>query len=75
MIVNQFNPDALAPYGIELEPIKPLAIRYTRTLFDSGTQITSGLALPAPYYWMLKSYDVVGLPSFIVMATVGCPLK
>ena len=31
----------------------------------SGNQITAGLALPALYYWMLKSYNVASWAAFI----------
>jgi phage gp29-like protein len=54
-----------APYGITLEPLKPLHFVIHEPHLISGTQITSGLALPALYYWMLKSYDVASWAAFI----------
>ena len=54
-----------APYGIELEPLKPFHFIVHEQHLISGNQITSGLALPALYYWMLKSYDVTSWAAFI----------
>jgi phage gp29-like protein len=54
-----------APYGIELEPLKPYQFVVHEPHLISGNQITSGLALPALYYWMLKTYDVTSWAAFI----------
>jgi phage gp29-like protein len=54
-----------APYGIALEPLKPLHFVIHEPHLISATQITSGLALPALYYWLLKSYDVASWAAFI----------
>ncbi|MDR1031385.1 MAG: DUF935 domain-containing protein [Treponema sp.] len=53
------------PYGIDLEPLKPFHFVVHEPHLISGTQITSGLALPALYYEMLKSYDVSSWAAFI----------
>jgi phage gp29-like protein len=54
-----------APYGNELEPLKPFHFVIHEPHLISGNQITAGLALPALYYWMLKSYDVTSWAAFI----------
>ena len=54
-----------APYGNELEPLKPCHFVIHEPHLISGAQITSGLALPALYYWMLKTYDVTSWAAFI----------
>jgi phage gp29-like protein len=54
-----------APYGNELEPLKPYHFVVHEQHLISGNQITAGLALPALYYWMLKSYDVTSWAAFI----------
>jgi phage gp29-like protein len=54
-----------APYGIELEPLKPFQFVVHEPHLISGKQITAGLALPALYYWMLKTYDVTSWAAFI----------
>ena len=54
-----------APYGNELEPLKPYHFVIHEPHLISGNQITSGLALPALYYWMLKTYDVTSWAAFI----------
>jgi phage gp29-like protein len=54
-----------APLGNELEPLKPLQGVVHEPHLISGNQITAGLALPALYYWMLKSYDVTSWAAFI----------
>ena len=54
-----------APYGNDLEPLKPFHFVVHEPHLISGNQITSGLALPALYYWMLKTYDVTSWAAFI----------
>jgi phage gp29-like protein len=54
-----------APLGNELEPLKPFHFVVHEPHLISGNQITAGLALPALYYWMLKSYDVTSWAAFI----------
>jgi phage gp29-like protein len=54
-----------APLGNELEPLKPFHFVVHEPHLVSGNQITAGLALPALYYWMLKSYDVTSWAAFI----------
>jgi phage gp29-like protein len=54
-----------APLGNELEPLKPFHFVAHEPHLVSGNQITAGLALPALYYWMLKSYDVTSWAAFI----------
>jgi phage gp29-like protein len=54
-----------APLGNELEPLKPLQFIVHEPHLISGNQITAGLAFPALYYWMLKSYDVTSWAAFI----------
>jgi phage gp29-like protein len=54
-----------APYGTDLEPLKPFQFIVHEPHLISGKQITSGLALPALYYWMLKTYDVTSWAAFI----------
>ena len=44
-----------APLGCDLEPLKPFRFVVHEPHLVSGNQITAGLALPALYYWMLKS--------------------
>ncbi|GHV76469.1 hypothetical protein AGMMS49942_12900 [Spirochaetia bacterium] len=53
------------PLGNELEPLKPFHFVVHEPHLISGNQITAGLALPALYYWMLKSYDVTSWAAFI----------
>jgi phage gp29-like protein len=54
-----------APYGNDLEPLKPYHFVIHEPHLISGNQITSGLALPALYYWMLKTYYVTSWAAFI----------
>jgi len=54
-----------APLGNELEPLKQFHFVVHEPHLISGNQITAGLALPALYYWMLKSYDVTSWAAFI----------
>jgi phage gp29-like protein len=54
-----------APLGNELEPLKPFHFVVHEPHLISGNQITAGLAFPALYYWMLKSYDVTSWAAFI----------
>jgi phage gp29-like protein len=54
-----------APYGMELEPLKPYHFIVHEPHLISGNQITSGLAFPALFYWMLKTYDVTSWAAFI----------
>jgi len=54
-----------APLGCELEPLKPLHFIVHEPHLISGSQITAGLALPALYCWMLKSYGVTSWAAFI----------
>lgn len=54
-----------APYGIDLEPLKPFHFVVHEPHLISGNQITAGLALPALYYGLLKSYDVSSWAAFI----------
>ncbi|HCC37025.1 MAG TPA: hypothetical protein DEQ14_05130 [Treponema sp.] len=54
-----------APLGNTLEPLKPFHFVIHEPHLASGNQITAGLALPALYYWMLKSYDVSSWAAFI----------
>jgi phage gp29-like protein len=54
-----------APLGNELEPLKPFCFVVHEPHLISGNQITAGLAFPALYYWMLKSYDVTSWAAFI----------
>jgi phage gp29-like protein len=54
-----------APCGDGLEPLKPYHFVIHEPHLISGSQITAGLALPALYYWMLKSYDVTSWAAFI----------
>jgi len=54
-----------APYGNDLEPLKPFQFVVHEPHLISGKQITAGLALPALYYWMLKTYDVTSWAAFI----------
>jgi phage gp29-like protein len=54
-----------APLGNGLEPLKPFHFVVHEPHLVSGNQITAGLALPALYYWMLKSYDVTSWAAFI----------
>jgi phage gp29-like protein len=53
------------PLGNELEPLKPFRFVVHEPHLVSGNQITAGLAFPALYYWMLKSYDVTSWAAFI----------
>jgi len=54
-----------AALGSELEPLKQFHFVVHEPHLISGNQITAGLALPALYYWMLKSYDVTSWAAFI----------
>ena len=54
-----------APLGNEVEPLKPFRFIIHEPHTASGNQITSGLALPALYYFMLKSYNVTSWAAFI----------
>jgi len=54
-----------SPLGNELEPLKPFHFVVHEPHLISGNQITAGLALPALYYWMLKSYNVTSWAAFI----------
>ena len=54
-----------SPLGNELEPLKPFHFVLHEPHLISGNQITAGLAFPALYYWMLKSYDVTSWAAFI----------
>ena len=54
-----------APLGNEVEPLKPFRFVVHEPHMASGNQITSGLALPALYYFMLKSYNVTSWAAFI----------
>ncbi|MDR1252464.1 MAG: DUF935 domain-containing protein [Treponema sp.] len=54
-----------SPLGSGLEPLKPFHFVVHEPHLISGNQITAGLALPALYYWMLKSYDVTSWAAFI----------
>jgi len=54
-----------APLGCDLEPLKPFRFVVHEPHLVSGNQITAGLALPALYYWMLKSYSVTSWAAFI----------
>lgn len=54
-----------APSGSDLEPLKPYRFVVHEPHLISGSQISSGLALPALYYWMLKSYNVTSWAAFI----------
>jgi len=54
-----------APFGNDLEPLKPFQFVIHEPHLISGKQITAGLALPALYYWMLKTYDVTSWAAFI----------
>jgi len=54
-----------SPLGNDLEPLKPFRFVVHEPHLISGNQITAGLALPALYYWMLKSYNVTSWAAFI----------
>ena len=54
-----------APLGNELEPLRPFHFIIHEPHMTSGNQITAGLALPALYYLMLKSYNVASWAAFI----------
>jgi phage gp29-like protein len=54
-----------AALGNDLEPLKPFYFVVHEPHLVSGNQVTAGLALPALYYWMLKSYDVTSWAAFI----------
>jgi phage gp29-like protein len=54
-----------AARGNELEPLKQFHFVVHEPHLISGNQITAGLALPALYYWMLKSFDVTSWAAFI----------
>jgi phage gp29-like protein len=54
-----------APLGNELEPLKPFHFAVHEPHLISGNQIAAGLAFPALYYWMLKTYDVTSWAAFI----------
>jgi phage gp29-like protein len=51
--------------GNDLERLKPFRFVVHEPHLISGNQITAGLAFPALYYWMLKSYDVTSWAAFI----------
>jgi phage gp29-like protein len=53
------------PLGNGLEPLKPFHFVVHEPHLISANQITAGLAFPALYYWMLKSYDVTSWAAFI----------
>jgi phage gp29-like protein len=53
------------PLGNELETPKPFHFVVHEPRLISGNQITAGLAFPALYYRMLKSYDVTSWAAFI----------
>ena len=52
-------------HGGDLHPLLPNKFIIHEPNLISGTQITSGLALPALFYFMLKSYDVTSWAAFI----------
>ena len=54
-----------APLGNDLEPLKPFQFIVHEPHLISGKQITAGLALPALYFWMLKTYDITSWAAFI----------
>ncbi|GAB6391074.1 MAG: DUF935 family protein/gph [Treponematales bacterium] len=54
-----------AEIGNELETLRPYKFVVHEPHLISGNQITAGLALPALYYWMLKTYDVTSWAAFI----------
>jgi len=54
-----------APYGNDLEQLKPFQFVVHEPHLISGKQITAGLALPALFYWMLKTYNVTSWAAFI----------
>jgi phage gp29-like protein len=54
-----------SPLGNELELLRPFHFVVHEPHLISGNQITAGLAFPALYYWMLKSYDVTSWAAFI----------
>ena len=54
-----------SPLGNDLEPLNPFQFVVHEPHLISGNQITAGLALPALYYWLLKSYDVTSWAAFI----------
>jgi len=54
-----------APLGNDLQPLKPFSFVVHEPHLISGNQITAGLAMPALYYWMLKSYNVASWAAFI----------
>ncbi|MDR2733381.1 MAG: DUF935 domain-containing protein [Spirochaetota bacterium] len=53
------------PLGNELEPLRQFRFVVHEPHLISGNQILAGLALPALYYWMLKTYDVTSWAAFI----------
>ena len=53
------------PLGYGLEPLRPFGFVVHEPHMISGNQITAGLALPALYYFMLKSYNVSSWAAFI----------
>jgi len=54
-----------SPLGNGLEPLKPFRFVVHEPHLISGSQIAAGLALPALYYWMFKSYNVTSWAAFI----------
>ena len=54
-----------APLGNELEPLKPFRFVIHEPHLTSGNQICAGLAFPALYHWMLKSYNLASWAAFI----------
>lgn len=59
-----------APVGVPLEPFKWI-VHYPQ--LKSGLPLRGGLALPAAYYHVLKSYDVSAWIAFV--ETFGYPLR
>lgn len=53
------------PLTTELHPLLPNKFIIHEPHLISGTQIAGGLALPALFYFMLKSYDVTSWAAFI----------
>jgi phage gp29-like protein len=54
-----------AEIGNELETLRPYKFVVHEPHLISGNPITAGLALPALYYWMLKTYDVTSWAAFV----------
>ena len=53
------------PHGSGLLPLAPNKFVIHEPHLVSGKQITAGLAMPALYYWMLKSYNISSWAAFI----------